>query len=288
METKHTSFKTRWEGHSPQALVDMTTKSQSLNAANLQPLSRTQCQIVSLPSSTYCKIARCFAAFPCEIIAKACQDNLSAGMRSKLQTNQWIPMKTKVETLRKVTVTVHWKICRSPVPRPRLPPGRQLFVLHIPWQSLCSENYRTLGCGFTPEVRTRAMDKQLLRHLASAAVGGEKHCKRKRTKRIRSLQHAWPQRHRIQKFSERTMTWSTVNPSLSLSLSRFLFLSVSPSFHSFSLSFPSLSPSFSLSLSHTHSQVVSNTYVKIKEHTKKSTHIKLKDRQTKQERQRRW
>ena len=191
-------------------------------------------------------------------------------------------MKTKVETLRKVTVTVHWKICRSPVPRPRLPPGRQLFVLHIPWQSLCSENYRTVGCGFTPEVRTRAMDKQLLRHLASAAVGGEKHCKRKRTKRIRSLQHAWPQRHRIQKFSERTMTWSTVN----LSLSRFLFLSVSPSFHSFSLSFPSLSPSFSLSLSPsfslslslslTHSQVVSNTYVKIKEHTKKKYTYQIK------------
>ena len=193
-------------------------------------------------------------------------------------------MKTKVETLRKVTVTVHWKICRSPVPRPRLPPGRQLFVLHIPWQSLCSENYRTLGCGFTPEVRTRAMDKQLLRHLASAAVGGEKHCKRKRTKRIRSLQHAWPQRHRIQKFSERTMTWSTVNPSLSLSLS------LSVCFPFFSLFFPVLPFSLSLllSLSHTHSQVVSNTYVKIKEHTKKSTHIKLKDRQTKQERQRRW
>ena len=144
METKHTSFKTRWEGHSPQALVDMTTKSQSLNAANLQPLSRTQCQIVSLPSSTYCKIARCFAAFPCEIIAKACQDNLSAGMRSKLP-NQWIPMKTKVETLRKVTVTVHWKfyLHHTSAQRPRLPPGRQLFVLRIPWhwhprQSRCS------------------------------------------------------------------------------------------------------------------------------------------------------
>ena len=178
-------------------------------------------------------------------------------------------MKTKVEILRKVTVTVHWKICRSPAPRPRLPPGRQLFVLHIPWQSLCSlvENYRTLGCGFTPEVRTRAMDEQLLRHLASAAVGGEKHCKRKRTKRIRSLQHAWPQRHRIQKFSERTMTWSTVNPSLSLAFS-FCF-------PFFSLFFPVLPLSLSLllSLSHTHSQVVSNTYVKIKEHTKKNVHI---------------
>ena len=161
-------------------------------------------------------------------------------------------MKTKVETLRKVTVTVHWKICRSPVPRPRLPPGRQLFVLHIPWQSLCSlvENYRTftLGCGFTPEVRTRAMDKQLLRHLASAAVGGEKHCKRKRTKRIRSLQHAWPQRHRIQKVSERTMTWSTVNPSLSLAFSFCLFPLLFTLFPCPSLL--SLPPS--LSLTHTH------------------------------------
>ena len=175
------------------------------------------------------------------------------------------PMKTKVEILRKVTVTVHWKICRSPAPRPRLPPGRQLFVLPIPWHCI---HDRTLGCGFTPEVRTRAMDKQLLRHLASAAVGGEKHCKRKRTKRIRSLQHAWPQRHRIQKFSERTMTWSTVNPSLSLSLS------LSVCFPFFSLFFPVLPFSLSLlSLSHTHSQVVSNTYVKIKEHTKKNVHI---------------
>ena len=161
-------------------------------------------------------------------------------------------MKTKVETLRKVTVTVHWKICRSPVPRPRLPPGRQLFVLHIPWQSLCSlvENYRTftLGCGFTPEVRTRAMDKQLLCHLASAAVGGEKHCKRKRTKRIRSLQHAWPQGHRIQKFSERTMTWSTVNLSLSLAFSFCLFPLLFTLFPCPSLL--SLPPS--LSLTHTH------------------------------------
>ena len=213
-------------------------------------------------------------------------------------------MKTKVETLRKVTVTVHWKICRSPVPRPRLPPGRQLFVLRVPWHCIQDKvaarwlniHYRTLGCGFTPEVRTRAMDKQLLRHLASAAVGGEKHCKRKRTKRIRSLQHAWPQGHRIQKFSERTMTWSTVNPSLSLSLSLSvcfpfisLFFPVLPFSLSLllSLSLPLLL-SLSLSLSLTHSQVVSNTYVKIKEHTKKSTHIKLKDRQTKQERQRRW
>ena len=85
-----------------------------------------------------------------------------------------------------------------------------------------------------------------------------------------------------------------------LSLSRFLFLSVSPSFHSFSLSFPSLSPSFSLSLllslslspsflslSLTHSQVVSNTYVKIKEHTKKTYKYQIKGPK-KQERQRRW
>ena len=164
-------------------------------------------------------------------------------------------MKTKVETLRKVTVTVHWKICRSPVPRPRLPPGRQLFVLRVPWHCIQDKvaarwlnvHYRTLGCGFTPEVRTRAMDKQLLRHLASAAVGGEKHCKRKRTKRIRSLQHAWPQRHRIQKFSERTMTWSTVNPSLSLAFSFCLFPLLFTLFPCPSLL--SLPPS--LSLSHT-------------------------------------
>ena len=195
-------------------------------------------------------------------------------------------MKTKVETLRKVTVTVHWKICRSPAPRPRLPPGRQLFVLHIPWQSLCSlvENYRTLGCGFTPEVRTRAMDKQLLRHLASAAVGGERHCKRKRTKRIRSLQHAWPQRHRIQKFSERTMTWSTVNPSLSLSLS------LSVCFPFFSLFFPVLPFSLSLLLSLSHTLTSCKQHIRKNKgtHQKKRTHIKLKDRQTKQERQRRW
>ena len=49
--------------------------------------------------SSYCKIARGFAAFPCEIIAKACQDNarisISAGMWSKLQTNGY-PWKQKL------------------------------------------------------------------------------------------------------------------------------------------------------------------------------------------------
>ena len=187
-------------------------------------------------------------------------------------------MKTKVETLRKVTVTVHWKICRSPAPRPRLPPGRQLFVLPIPWHCI---HDRTLGCGFTPEVRTRAMDKQLLRHLASAAVGGEKHCKRKRTKRIRSLQHAWPQRHRIQKFSERTMTWSTVNPSLSLAFSFCLFPLLFTLFPCPSLL--SLPPS--LSLSHTLTSCKQHIRKNKGTHQKKRTHIKLKDRQTKQERQ---
>ena len=75
-------------------------------------------------------------------------------------------MKTKVETLRKVTVTVtvHWKFYRSPHQRPEAqaatrPPvicfAHPLALQLHPSQDKVAarvefENYRTLGCGFTP------------------------------------------------------------------------------------------------------------------------------------------
>ena len=124
------------------------------------------------------------------------------------------------------------------------------------------------------------MVEQLLRHLPSAAVDGEKHCKRKRTKRNRSLHHASPQRHRIQKFSEGTMTMSTINlclfpilffPSLSPSLSLSLLITLSLSLPlSLSLSLPlSLSLSLLLSLS------LSHALLSCKQHILKSTETQL-------------
>ena len=240
--------------------------------------------------SSYCKIARGFAAFPCEIIAKACQDNarisISAGMWSKLQTNGY-PWKQKLRYWERSQLQFIGKFAVHPAPRPQAATRPPVICFAHP---LAKSLHRTLKItAHWAAVSLRrwergpwtnsffAISPALLlveRSTASeSAPKGSDHCSMHGlnvTGFRSSLKEQWHGQ-----------------PSTPLSLSRFLFLSVSPSFHSFSLSFPSLSPFFSLS--HTHSQVVSNTYVKIKEqHQKKRTHIKLKDRQTKQERQRRW
>ena len=206
--------------------------------------------------SSYCKIARGFAAFPCEIIAKACQDNarisISAGMWSKLQTNGY-PWQQKLRHWERSQLQFIGKFAVHQCPGPGCHQAASYLFCTSPgkvsarWLKITAHSHWAAvslrRCERGPWTNSFfAISPALLlveRSTASeSAPKGSDHCSMHGlnvTGFRSSLKEQWHGQ-----------------PSTPLSLSRFLFLSVSPSFHSFSLSFPSLSPSFSLSLTHTH------------------------------------